>query len=521
MATGSGISGRRGWAAVAVVGFLVMGSCGGDRHPLAAPPPLPISDQVFAVGFSRIADTYIDPPDLARLTVDGLSALRVLDAEFAVELDERTLKVSLGGDTLGALSAPAGNDPAGWATLATQAIERGRAQSRHLGEATPGEVYQVVFDAVMAGLDPYSRYIGPRRAGRERAQREGFGGIGLTVDAVEGGYAVQTLDNRGPAERAGVRVGDLVEAIDGLGISALSLQEVLDHLTGPVGSVVALTVRHGHDDGAVTLSLRREREIVNTVSTAIDGRIVRLRIERFNAATTSNLRDAIAWARSRLGRNRAQGYILDLRGNPGGLLDQAVAVADLFIRRGRIITTAGRHPDSWQRFEATGDDLIDGLPLAVLIDGRSASASEVVAAALQDNARAVIIGASSFGKGSVQTVTRLPNDGELFLTWARIYAPSGYTLHRQGVQPTICTSRDQSSPDQVLDPLRHGQTSLPAELAEWRRVAPEDEQALANLRETCPWKAHEPALDVQVALELIADRALFMSALTKTVVAER
>ena len=260
------------------------------------------------------------------------------------------------------------------------------------------------------------------------------------------------------------------------------------------------------------MPVRRERVIPNTVAMSIADDVGILKVDRFNAATATNLREAVQAVRRSVGRG-LRGYVLDLRGNPGGLLDQAVAVADLFIARGKIITTEGRHPDSRQRFEASPDDIADGLPLVVLVDGRSASSAEVVAAALQDSGRAVVVGASSYGKGSVQTVTRLPNDGELFLTWSRIYTPAGYTLHRQGVQPTLCTSRPgQEDPAALLTDLRDGRVRPAAQFAGWRARAADDEEALNQLREACPWKEHEPELDLKVALRLLAEPALYQRA---------
>jgi carboxyl-terminal processing protease len=342
------------------------------------------------------------------------------------------------------------------------------------------------------------------------------------VDERDGKFFITELVGHAPAARAGLKTGETVVAIDGDLTSYMPLQEVRDRLRGPSGTLVLVTVATENGAQSRRVALRRERVIPNTVAMSIENGIAVLSIERFNAATSLNLREAIDVARTQIGK-KAIGFVLDLRGNPGGLLDQAVAVADLFIPQGQIISTAGRHPDSIQRFEATLDDQLEGLPLIVLVDGRSASASEIVAAALQDSGRAVVVGASSFGKGSVQTVTRLPNDGELFLTWSRIYAPSGYTLHRQGVTPTICTSKDLSDPDAVISQLKAGQLGMPGTLASWRAAAPDDESALNQLRASCPWKTHEANLDLRVARLLLADKGLYQRALqlSTTLLAER
>ena len=490
----------------------------------ASAAPAPLSEQVLSVGLNRIAEIYLQPVDLTKLCVDGLAGLRTLDPMLKVERSPQSVTISRGSRQVTEFAIPEDGDPNAWATLATRAMERARQFSPQLYEATSDQLYQAVFDGLLADLDSYSRYTTPQRAVSERAIREGYGGIGLALEPRSGRYQVREVTLDGPADRSGIAVGEMVDAIDGVAAHTMSVQEVSEALRGIPGSVIRLTVAPARLGSANSrlVTLHRERVITNPVHVRLDSGVAVIKVERFNAATTANLRDTIEQAINRLGRG-AKGVVLDLRGNPGGLLNQAVSVADLFIRRGRVVSTAGRHPDSWQRFDAIGEDILDDRPLVVLIDGRSASAAEIVAAALQDSGRAVVVGASSFGKGSVQTVTRLPNDGELFLTWSRIYAPSGYTLHRQGVQPTVCTSRDDTNPDTVLEPLRNGQMEAPSVIARWRSEAPDNEAALAHLRQACPWKAHEAELDVQVAERLLAVPALYRSALalSTTAVAER
>ncbi|WP_245613117.1 S41 family peptidase [Skermanella stibiiresistens] len=527
----------------ALLGILLMAGCTAEPSSLAAQPPAAhslagpltsplagplaqpsaqIGEQVFAVGYGRIAEIYLNPVDMGQLTTDGLRGLAKMDGSLAVERSASIVRVSSNGLPLGEFTAPPANDAGGWASVTAQAIERVRLTSTPLRQASSEEIYQTVFDAIMGDLDAYSRYTSAQRAGGERAQREGYGGVGMGVEFVGGKFVINDLLGHAPATRAGLKASEVITAIDGDATGTMILQDVRDRLRGPSGTLVLVTVESASGTQSRRVALRRERVIPNTVTSSIDNGVAVISIERFNAATSLNVREAIDVARTQMGR-KAEGFVLDLRGNPGGLLDQAVAVADLFIPQGRIITTAGRHPDSIQQFDATLDDQTDGLPLVVLMDGRSASASEIVAAALQDTGRAVVVGASSFGKGSVQTVTRLPNDGELFLTWSRIYAPSGYTLHRQGVTPTICTSKDASDPDAVIGDLRQGHLGMPATLASWRAAAPDDETALHQLRDACPWKTHEADLDLRVAKRLLADQSLYQRALqlSTTLLAER
>ena len=510
----------RTWTALAATALLVMGCAAAPAAPAAA-APAPLSDQVLSVGLNRIAEIYLEPVDLGKLCADGLAGLRTLDPMLHVEHGPDSVTITRGSRLIADFAVPTDEDPSAWATLTTHAMERAREFSPQLYEASADRLYQAVFDGLLADLDSYSRYTSPTRANTERAIREGYGGVGLTLEVRTGSYVVKAVTADGPADRSGIAVGEVVDAIDGRPTRPMTPSGIEEALRGAPGSVVRLSIAPSHA-GSRLVTLHRERVISNSVQGRLENGVAVIRVERFNAATAANLRDTVEEAQTRLGHG-ARGYVLDLRGNPGGLLDQAVAVADLFIRRGRVISTAGRHPDSWQRFDAVGEDILHDKPLVVLIDGRSASAAEIVAAALQDSGRAVVVGASSFGKGSVQTVTRLPNDGELFLTWSRIYAPSGYTLHRQGVQPTICTSRDDADADGVLAPLRHGQMPPADQIAHWRAAAPDDQAALDHLRQACPWKAHEASLDVQVAERLLAQPPLYRSALalSTTAVAER
>ncbi|AIB14110.1 peptidase S41 (plasmid) [Azospirillum argentinense] len=509
-------------AAMLAVG---LGSLGGalPRPAAAASEAAFVSEQVFAVAYGKIAEVYLQQVDFGRLGLDGLKGLATIDPTARAERQGNTVRLYVSGSLIGEYAAPSLSDAAGWAALTTKAVERARLYSPTLYQAVPERVYQVVLDSVMSDLDGYSRYTGTQRATSERAQREGYGGIGLSLETANGRTLIRNVLPRSPADRAGIRSGDQLLAIDGDLTARLNESDMRDRLRGPTGTMVLLTVARDNNPPR-RAPLRRERVVPNTVNASVSEQVGVLKVDRFNAATASNLRDAVLSTRQSMGKG-LRGFVLDLRGNPGGLLDQAVAVADLFIAQGKIITTEGRHPDSRQRFEAGPDDIAEGLPLVVLVDGRSASSAEVVAAALQDSGRAVVVGASSYGKGSVQTVTRLPNDGELFLTWSRIYTPAGYTLHRQGVQPTVCTSRaGQDDPIALLSDLRDGRARPMTQFAGWRARAADDEEALARLREACPWKEHEPELDVKVALRLLAEPALYQRAValsSTNTVAER
>lgn len=478
-----------------------------SRSPLERLP----GERLFTVAYTQIADVYLDPPDLRRLMVDGLRGLSEVEPDLTLGLGKDKILAKVGNLSLGEMALPDGNDPQDWAQASAKLLEKLRAISPKLGALGRDELYSHFFTAMVADLDPYSRYTDARQAGTERSQREGYGGVGISIRYVEGVPEIAAMQAEGPAEKAGLVIGERIYAIDGTATAGLEQEAIGNRLRGMEGTSVTLTV------GPVAnrtrkVSVRRAHVVPTTVEARVTDGVGVLRVDRFNAATETTLRAAAARLAQQLGSS-AKGYVLDLRGNPGGKLDQAVAVADLFVREGRIITTRGRNPASLQQWDAKPDDILDGKPLVVLVDGRSASAAEIVAASLQDSGRAVLVGASSYGKGSVQTVTTLPNQGELFLTWARIYAPSGYTLHRQGVQPTICTSNDVATPDQAFQVLKSGGEVPPSTLALWRMRAPEDEAALNQLRGACPYKEHAPELDVDIAKALLADPNLYARAL--------
>jgi len=477
--------------------------------PVPGPAPAPgLVDAVFDTGFERIRDIYIDPVVIGELTVTGLDSLDAHDPTFAVARTGNDVTARLGPAELVRVGAPAGRDSRGWAAVAGHVVSAGRAASPALAALDAETVYESVFDAVLDGLDDYSRYVDPQSAREERAQRDGYGGIGLMIEYDADGRAIvlQVFDD-GPAAAAGIEPGWYIESVGGESIADWDIGDVGRALRGRSGTEVAVTFAT-RDGISRSYRLTRAQVVPNVVGTRRVDDVIVAEVLRFNAATTEDLTRAIGAEIARLD-GMASGVVLDLRGNPGGLLGQAVAVADLFVDDGLLIETRGRHPDSVQRFDARRGDILDGLPLAVLIDGRSASGAEIVAAALQDSGRAVLVGSSTFGKGSVQTVTRLPNDGELFLTWSRIYAPSGYTLHRQGVMPTLCTSAGIESADVLIDRFRSGRLAIPAQLTVAQRAAPENAAALEALRTACPWRAHDAALDLDVARRVVSDRSLY------------
>ncbi|MBM3540699.1 MAG: hypothetical protein FJX51_01510 [Alphaproteobacteria bacterium] len=267
--------------------------------------------------------------------------------------------------------------------------------------------------------------------------------------------------------------------------------------------------------------LTRQKIVPQSVFAKIEGRHLEIKIgPQFNEQTAKTLQQQVAEARRRMGP-ALSGIVIDLRDNGGGLLDQAVRSADLFLRKGRVGSARGRHPDSVQSFNASGDDVSGGLPMVVLVNGGTASAAEVMAAALQDNRRAVVVGTGTYGKGTVQLISDLPNDGELMLTWSRLHAPSGYGLHRLGVPPTVCTSGGIETVARAVEGVRVRASEIETRMARWHAQVFSDPEMSERLRNTCPAEKVIRAVDLDIARALLDDVTAYRQAagLTKSQIA--
>ena len=364
---------------------------------------------------------------------------------------------------------------------------------------------------MLAKLDGYSRYSGREEAKENRASRDGFGGIGVRIRLIEEGVLVLSVMEGTPAEIAGLLANDVIVAIDGQEVAGLSQREAVSRLRGPLRSKVMLTLDRPEVVDPVLAEVTRSHIVPQTVLYKRMGRIAYLQMTGFNQNTTRSLEEKLRFAKKDIGATLA-GFILDLRDNPGGLLDQSVSVSDAFVSEGRIVTTRGRHPDSHQYFEADQDDLIADLPMVVLVNGGSASASEIVASALQDSGRAVVVGSVSFGKGTVQTLLRLPNQGELTLTWARFHAPSGYTLHRRGVLPDVCTSGEDLNLEDVLTNVRNGSALVDRNVRSLN-ISSDDDTGIESLRSLCPTREDLQDIDIEVAKRILVEPELYARAL--------
>jgi carboxyl-terminal processing protease len=321
-------------------------------------------------------------------------------------------------------------------TLFGDVFERVRAE--YVEPVDDKELVENALNGMLTGLDPHSNYMNAKSFRDMQVQTRGeFGGLGIEVTQDNGFIKVITPIDDTPAARAGVKAGDLILALDGQSVQGLALNDAVDKMRGAPNSKIKLTIKREGVDTPIDLDLTREVIKIQVVKSHLEGNdIGYIRVTSFSEQTDSGLHKAFADLKAQAG-DHLHGLILDLRNNPGGLLDQAVAVGDDFIPEGEIVSTRARHPEDSQRWNAKGDDITGNLPVVVLINGGSASASEIVAGALQDHRRAILVGTRSFGKGSVQTVIPLPGNAAMRLTTARYYTPSGRSIQGLGIEPDV------------------------------------------------------------------------------------
>jgi len=312
-----------------------------------------------------------------------------------------------------------------------------RVRAEYVDDVSDDSLVESAINGMLTSLDPHSNYLNTKNFNDMKVQTRGeFGGLGIEVSMENGLVKVVSPIDDTPAARAGLKPGDLITHLDGDPVQGMTLPEAVEKMRGPVSSEIKLTIRREGRE-PFDVKLIRATIKIQSVRSHLEGdNIAYIRITTFNEQTDVGLNNAMKNLKQQAG-NKLLGVVLDLRNDPGGLLDQAVAVADAFLEKGEIVSTRGRRSEDAQRYNARPGDIAAGLPIAVLINGGSASASEIVAGALQDHHRAILLGTRSFGKGSVQTIIPLPGHGAMRLTTARYYTPSGRSIQAKGIDPDI------------------------------------------------------------------------------------
>lgn len=504
------IRGAFPFCAVLAILFGVVAVRGGAHAQPAGSFDQQLATNVYSTALSFMVPRLVDAEPVSVLSFWGLQGITAIDPKLMVERPDSRLHLMARGKSVFDLAAPKDELVAAWVPATVALTKAALGESATLRRAGTGRIVQAFFDELFNHLDPYSRYVPPAEAGEDREERSGTAGIGIALEQRGSLVVVSDVIRDGPAAMSGVRPGDVVLAVDGRTVRGKDARAVAALIAGPEDTGFALTWR-GRDGKSHEASFVRVLVPPETVFGERSADVLIVRITGFNNTTDTHLAHILQEGMA--GDRPPDGIVLDLRGNRGGLLRQAVTVADTFLPEGLITSTAGRAADANHVWNSTPGELAEGVPLIVLVDGRTASAAEVLAAALADRGRAVVVGSSTYGKGVVQTIAPLPDGGELFVTWSRILAPRGWPIQGLGVMPQVCTSVAAAVVRRQLDYLADGEQPMMDVIAAHRSVrAPAAMARLQAIRDLCPATMGRES-DLSVARILIENPAAYAAAL--------
>ncbi len=472
-----------------------------------------MAEQVFADAFSSISQKYIKEVDLKSFVIDGLSGLKEIDGALNIIPEENRISIYYNTSLIATYTEESKANIAGWAKLVSRSIGAIRSKSRSIRLIPLDDLYSGFFNSALQKLDSHSKYASAQNAVENRASRNGFGGLGIRYRRASDYIEISRIIPGMPAEQKGLQVGDRILEIDGHKISLMTRNDVINNLRGIVNSTAELLVQNKDTKYPYIVKLHRSLVIPETVESNYSNGILTLRIFSFNQNTSESVRKSLV---DTMNNNELNGTIIDLRGNPGGLLDEAVETANIFMNDGLIVSTRGRHEDSIQFFNASEGDTTNGKPIVVLIDDQSASAAEILASALQDQERAIVMGTSSYGKGTVQTVLELSNKAEITLTWALFIAPSGYSIEKLGVTPTICLTESNEKiekPSKIHEFLQN-QTDESDKISDrisfWRRIDHDNPEMVETARSLCePRKINNNNNILLLSEQILSDATIY------------
>jgi carboxyl-terminal processing protease len=444
----------------------------------------PLVSQVTATALTFMAPRTLEAVPIGQLALWGLRGLTTLDSRLVPEAAGGVLQLKFSDRVILTRAPPASDDAAGWGEAVAQLCRAAWDVSEPVRQASTAGLIHTFFDELFNHLDPYSRYVPPKEAEEDRLRRQGEAGIGAHVVNSGKAFFLRDITADGPAARAGIRSGDQLLAVDNEPTGGADLAAVRALLTGPPDTRVLLRLR-ARNGRVRNVEISRALVPPETVTTGRIADALVLRVSGFSSDTGARLANEIT--RGLAGPHPPRGVIIDLRGNRGGLLRQAVAAAEVLQPSGVVAVTVGRDPAADHEFRADAVDLGGGRPVVVVVDGRSASAAEILAAALADQHRAVVVGSTTLGKGLVQTIAPLPDGGDLVLTWSRVLAPLGWPIQSLGVLPQLCTSLGQDRLDAQMAELADGHEMLASELARHRAArAPLSPGEILEIRAACP-----------------------------------
>ncbi len=474
-------------------------------------PPFPetLSAEVFGQALAFMQPRTLEPYSFSTLALWGLHGLTALDPSLSADLSAGTLRLSSPERVLAVLKAPSPFDAAGWGKAIAALAAAAWRNSDTVRAVGPSGVTEAFFDELFNHFDPYSRYVPSDAATRERLLRMGRAGTGLILAVRDGAIIAARIAAGSPAAAAHIALGARLISVNGVATRGQTEAAVQAEMEGPEGTPVVL--RLAGEGGVRTVMLARHEPAPETVFASREGDMLVLRITAFDSTTGPHLANEIEAGLSVA--HPPQGIVLDLRSNRGGLLDQAIYAADVLMREGIIATTAGRDPVARHIWEAAGADVANNLPVVVVVDGLTASAAEILSAALADNGRAVVVGSATLGKGLVQTIDPLPDGGELFVTWSQVLAPRGWPLQELGVLPQVCTSLGELALERQLSLLAEGVQPMARAIYEHETArAPMPLAEILAIRASCPAAVGSEA-DMMAARALIENPAAYAAAL--------
>ena len=465
---------------------------------------------VYSDALTFVAPRILDPVPVPQLVLWGLQGLTATDPSLRLVSRDARLQLFRDNQSVADLPAPKDDTPASWAKAAASLTAASLPVSAPVRRVGMHGVIQGFFDQMFSQLDPYSRYVPPAEASEDRARRAGRAGLGLTLGQRGALIEVRSVVRDSPASIVGIRPGDILGAIDGQRTQNQDPTTIAALLAGYEGSAVTISWR-GRDGRTRDAQMVRVMVPPETVFAQRLADVLVLRITSFSNSTASHLalsvQDALAQP------HPVGGIVLDLRDNRGGLLRQAVTAADAFLPVGVVATTVGRDPNSMNVWRSAEGELAENVPLVILVDGRTASAAEILAAALADRGRAVVVGSETVGKGMVQTIDPLPDGGELFVTWSQTLAPRGWPLQGLGVLPQVCTSLGHDVLSRQLAALSTGFQPMASAIQRSRGARlPVSASEVLEIRAPCP-ASEGHASDLEAARLLIANPAAYAAAL--------
>jgi carboxyl-terminal processing protease len=469
-----------------------------------------LAADVYATALAFMAPRTLEPVAVSQMTVWGLRGLTALDPGLTTDAGGGRIRLAERDRLIAMRPSPTESDVAGWAGAAAELALAAAAASGPVRNAGTQGVIQSFFDELFNHLDVYSRYVPPRDANEDRERRIGRAGLGLRLIRRGSSIVVVEAIADGPGALAGIRPGDAILSVDGESTRGKDAASVMGQITGPEGTQLAITWR-GRDGRIHSAMAERAMVPPETVFARHDGDTLLIQITEFNRSTDSHFAEVVGQAFA--SPHPPEGIIVDLRGDRGGLLRQAVSAADIVLPAGVVAITSGRDPEATRVWRSNPGELAADVPVVVVVDGRTASAAEILAAALADRGRGVVIGSSTLGKGLVQTVTQLPDGGELFVTWSRVLAPRGWPIQGLGVLPQICTSLGEDALSWQLAALAQGRQPMAKALTIHRAArAPLQPAQILAIRNNCPAAEGRDA-DLDTARLLVHDPAAYATAL--------